>query len=122
MDYPEQIRNEPGNQKETLKSEGGRRTSVPELKEHTYMKTEIYPAYNVANIKNCSNRKRKSLPEKHLPKRCSMDQLDEIRIGDRIINADGIKGIVADICINGKKHEKHYYIRLKHGITLLYIV
>jgi len=38
------------------------------------------------------------------------------------MSADGIKGTVADIYISSKKYEKHYYLRLKHGVTLLYVI
>ncbi|RBQ08921.1 hypothetical protein [Pedobacter miscanthi] len=84
--------------------------------------TARYPENGTLERKNPSNRSRKTSAEKQLPKRCTAEELDKIRIGDHILTADGTKGVIADIEVKKKNSEKHYYFRLQHGKTLLYII
>lgn len=72
--------------------------------------------------KNHSNRKRKSAVAKHMAMRCTLTQLDEINIGDYVTNSEGEKGLVSDIEVKVYRQERHYYFRLEHGKTMLYII
>jgi len=72
--------------------------------------------------KSASNRSRKISIIKNLPKRCTNEILESIRLGDHIYTAEGIKGIVSIIYVKRHKNETHYYFTLKKGKTLLYII
>ena len=72
--------------------------------------------------KNHSNRKRKGTAAKHLLRRCTPAQLEEIKTGDYITTSAGEKGLVSAIEVKTYRHERHYYFRLKQGKTLLYII
>lgn len=121
MHYPQKTETEAENQKKHQPQVKDEKKLHLENQQMCYM-TITSPPANASNIQNLSNRSRKNVVEKHLPKRCTAALLDDIRIGDRIINADGVKGIITDIYIGKKNSEKHYYLGLKHGVTLLYII
>jgi len=78
---------------------------------------------NYAPIKkNHSNRNRKDAAAKHLLRRCTPAQLEEIKIGDYITTSEGQRGLVSAIDVKTYRHERHYYFRLEQGSTLLYII
>jgi hypothetical protein len=110
-----------GNQKDYLQSFAQIKQVIGQNHKDTPIPSTGNRLDSIVYNRNVSNRSHKTSPEKHLPKRCTTAQLEQGLTGDHITNADGIKGVVAEVHISQKRSEKHYYLKLKHGITLLFI-